>query len=388
MVPTPEDEILVACSRLHFDQVHRDRVTSACARALVNWELVYTAAVAHKIAPLVYKNLKCCGSIDDLLPRKVLDDFHTVSRWYALRNAIATKGIADLAAFFESRAHDVLLLKHAALSTRWPILYELTMSDDVDVVVRPRGEWVDPIGKRHLFKLRPWMFSDKLQRLLRRFTDEDTDHTSAVIREFAILDQPWRSICGLELENRIHHDVVWSGVVAIDFQTVWQDAHEDQIEARSVCVPSLCDLVIMSAVSIHRKPYLRLRNLIEIQELAPTLDDSEWDRLTTKARTYRCRQLVYSALHATKAMLESDIPQSALLALRPSALRGRAVALVNRRTSPTALCRSRDPGGPAGTPRRDFWHLARRFVAFDTGQLMRFVWFRIVLYRALRVIKW
>jgi hypothetical protein len=387
-MPTLEDEILIGCSRLHLDDVHRDRVVRACAQARVNWELVYAAAVAHKVAPLVYKNLKSCGSIDDLLPATARDEFEKASRWCALKNAIVRKGIADLAAFFESRSHDVLLLKHAAFAVRLPELHDSTVSDDVDGVVRPQGESVNPFDERYLWKLRPWMFSDKLQRLFRRFTYDDADHTSALIREFGAHDLPWRSLAGLELENRIHHDVVWSGVIAIDFRMIWRDANQDQLEGRPVYVPNVCDLLIMSAASVGRKPFLRLRNLVEIDELGRSLKDRDWDLLVSKARAYRCDRLVYSALQATKAILESDIPEPSLLALKPSVLRRQAVGFVNRHISPSAVCRSRNPRAHLQAPRGDLRELARRLIALDTRQLTRFVWYRIALRKILRVIKW
>jgi hypothetical protein len=388
MMPSVEDEILVACSRLQFDLAHRDRVNLACARAPVNWELVYSAAVAHKVAPLVYRNLEGCGSVSDLLPQKVRDDFQSVSRWQALKNAIVTEGIADLAAFFESRSHDVLLLKHAAFATRLRALYDVTMSDDVDVVVRPRGEAPERIDERYRFRIRPWMLEDKLQRRFRRFIHDDTDQTSGVIREFAALNRPWQSICGLELDNRIHHDVIWGGVIAIDFRMVWRDANRDQLEGRPVHVPAPCDLIIMSAGSTHRKPYLMLRNLVEIHELGLTLRDCDWEMLASKARAFECGRLVYSALHATRAILDCGIPESSLNALMPSALRRRVVAFVNARISPSAICRPRSPGARPRTPRRGLRESARRFLGLDARQIMRFVWLRIVLYRILGVIKW
>jgi hypothetical protein len=153
-------------------------------------------------------------------------------------------------------------------------------------------------------------------------------------------------------------------------------------------VPSFCDLLIMSAVSIHRKPYLRLRNLIEIQALGLGLKERDWEQLASKAQAYQCSQLVYSALLATKAVLESEIPESPLKAMGPSALKRRAFALCNRRVSPSAIGRSLIPGGRSSTPRPNPWDRARRFLPLSTRQLMRFVWFRIVLYRLFRVLKW
>jgi hypothetical protein len=388
MLATLEDEILIACSRLHFDQVHRDRVARARERGEIDWELVYSAAVAHQVAPLVYKNLECCGSVNDLIPRIVRDEFQKLSRGHTLKNAIVAQGIGELAAFFASRSHDVLLLKRAAFSVSLREVYDTTMSDDVDIVVKPRGEPLDQAHERYIWKLRPWMFADRLQKLFKGLNCADTDRTSAVIHEFAALDHPWRSISGLELENRIHHDVLWGGVVTIDFRKIWHDAIEAQIDGTPLHVPHVCDLLIMSAVSIHRKPFVRLRNLLEIHELGQGMNDDEWERLTSKARDYECSGLVFSALLATKTVLGSDIPEATLDALRPSVVIRRALAFVNRHIGPTKIARSRNPSADVSTPHRNPWERARRFLPLTSRQLMRFVWYRIVLYRIFRIIKW
>jgi hypothetical protein len=388
MPATLEDEILIACSTLHLDEASCRRIILACTRGEVNWELLYCAAVAHKIAPLVYRNLSACGPVHALLPGKVLDEFQKVVRWYALKNAIATSGIAELAGFLESRSHEVLLLKHAALSARSRGLFDVTMSDDVDVVVRPRGESPDGVDERYVWKLRPWMFAGGLREMFARFMYGDSDHTSAVIREFAALDHPWRSVCCLELDNRIHHDVVWGGVIEVDFRMVWRDATEERIEGKPVYLPSPADLLIMSAINVYRKPYPRLRNFAEIHEFGLGRNDFDWDALTRKARAYQCSQLVYSALHATRAVLGSDFPESILKALKPPAVRSRAVAFVNGRVSPTAICRSGLRSGHPSRPRRRLSDVAGRFLAFDNQQLMRFLWFRIILRRVFGAIKW
>jgi hypothetical protein len=383
-----EDDILIACARLHFDELDRDRVISACQRGRVDWELVYDAAVAHKIAPLVYRNLQSCESVNDFLRGKIANQFQDVSRWNTLKNAIASEGIAEMVAFFDNRSHNVLLLKHAAFSLRLRNLYDLTMSDDIDVVVRPKGELPDRLDKRYLCKIRPWMFADRLQKMSRWLTYDDLDHTSAVIREFGALDNPWRRLIGLELDNRIHHDVVWGGVMTIDFRTVWQDANWYQVEGRSVYVPDDPDLIIMNSVNIHRKPFLRLRNIVEIHELVRLGKDLNWDVLTRKARAYQCNRFLYSALHATKVALGSELPESVLRDLRPGVLRGRVIAFVNRRVSPSAICCTRNPSGRPRSPRRGLGDVARRFLAFDAAQLICFLWFRIILHKLLGVIKW
>jgi Uncharacterised nucleotidyltransferase len=390
MAQTLEDEILIACARLHLDEVHVDKIASACARGDVTWELVYSAAVAHKIAPLVYQNLRNCGVANDFLGGKVADQYQNVLRYNTLKNAIATDGIAEMAAFFDSRSHNVMLLKHAAFSLRLRNLYDLTMSDDIDAVFRPKEEPADGLDERYLVtNFRPWAVAEKYRKVLRCFIRDTCDPSDVVGNAFRAMDHPWRRVCGLELDNRFHHDVVWGGVLArIDFRSVWRDANCDQVEGRPVYVPDDPDLIVMNAVNIHRKPYLRLRNVVEIHELVRIAKDLNWDVLTRKAGAYRCNGLVYSALHATKAVLGTELPESVLRALRPGVLRSRAISFINQHESPCAIWRTPNPSGRLRNPRRGLGDVARRFLALDAGQVIRFLWFRIFLRMVLGVIKW
>jgi hypothetical protein len=388
MLPKPEAEILIACSRLELDDMHRDRASLACAGGNVDWELVYSAAVAHKIAPLVYKNLQDCGLVNDFLPPAVVDKFQNLVRWNAVKNAIGRGGIAELPAFFDRRSHDVLLLKHAAFSVRLRELFDLTMSDDVDIVIRPKGESVDGFDQRYFWKIRPWMFADRLQNAFRWFTYDDTDHTSAVIREFSALERTSRRHFSLELENRHHHDILWGGVISIDFRRVWENANRKQVEGRGVYVPDDHDLIIMNSINIHRKPWLRLRNLVEIHELMRHGEFLDWEGFARKVRAYRCSSLVYSALHTTRAVLGSDIPESILKSLRPGFIRARTITLINRSISPSTICGPRNLGGCTADQHRSIMDLARRFVALSGRQLMRYIFIRIILHGVLGILKW
>jgi hypothetical protein len=383
---TLEDEILIACSRLHFNEVHRDRVTSACDRGKIDWELVCSAAGAHKIAPLVYQNLRSCRQVNDFLPAKVVDEFQNAQRWNAFKNAVSMKRIAELATYFDSREHDVLLLKHAAFSVRLRRLYDVTMSDDLDVVVRPKGELPHRLDERYVWKMCSWMVANRFRKVLRCVIQDPWDPTYSFINDFRAMHDPWRRLIGIELDNRIHHDL--ASAIPIDFRKVWQEANPGRVDGIMVYVPDLHDLIIMSTVNFHFKPYLRLRNIAEIHELIQYEKDFDWDVLLRKVRAYQCNSLVYSALHTTKAVLECDLPQSVLTALRPGAVRCRAIALINRRVSPSKICRPRNPDGIPRAPRRGLIDLARRFLAMDGRQLLRFVWFRIMLHRLLGVTRW
>jgi hypothetical protein len=365
----PEDTILVECSRLSFRESHRDRVSHACETGPIDWEVIYRASLAHRVAPLVYHNLTNCGVVHEPLPESVASEFQSVSRRYAIKNVLALRYISEAAAHFKERAHDVLLLKHAALATAIVPLHKLTMSTDIDLAVRPTGEDTESQAARY------------------RWSAYNTwDTTWDVIDEFnAFIGRGKRRI-NLEIDNRVHHDVVWNGVIAIDFRRLWRDASQAAVDGGTVYVPDTYDMLILSAVSLFRRSHLRLRNVTEIHELVVRELDFDWDALARKARAYRCGSLMYAALCTARAVLETGCPETTLRALRPTALKGRAVELSLRTLSPCSLACDRDCGtAPSESP--GLGDLARRFLALNAGQMFRYLLFRIVLRRVLNVVK-
>jgi hypothetical protein len=362
-----EDEILIACSRLNFGMAERDRLSLACAPSKVDWEVVHEAAVAHKVGPLVYRNLQGCPRVHECIPTKVVHDFRVNTRTTLIRNLAVVHAVAEITAYFEARSHDVMLLKHAALFARQRGLFDVTMNGDVDVVVRPTSESTDGSGERYRWS-----------------SYSIPDPTWEVIDGFALSDSRSGRALSLEIDNRLHHDIVWNGVVPVDFRRIWNDAQRTPIGPSPALVPDVHDMIIVSTVNVFRKPFLSLKSMIELHELVRLGSDLDWSVLAEKARDYQCTTLVYAALHAARAMLGSDLFETGLGTLRPRGLSRRALDLVDRHVLPTSVCRLRRSRSVDDSPRRRPSDVVRRFLALDTRQRVRFLWHRVIIPRVVR----
>jgi Uncharacterised nucleotidyltransferase len=371
MTSRSEDVILIACSALEPSAEQRDRLVSVCRRGEIDWDLVYSAAVTHKVAPLIYQNLKLFEPLIGSIPEHIEAGFMQVSRRNGVRNRIVADGIADIAGYFDRLSHDILLLKHTAYHLRLKPLYDMTMSDDFDLVVRPRAEAAEIQGA-------PYLWS----------SHSIPDATWKVIVELMESNDPRLRLLHLEVDNRLHHDVVWNGVIPIDFRRIWTDANVHQIKGKSVYVPDIHDLIVISAVNIFRKPFLRLRNILEIHELIRSEKKLDWEALSAKVRSYQCGSLVYSALYATRAILGTDIRDADIKALKPPTFRSLGLAFVNRRISPTARHAKASLSDRSRGSRRGMSDLARRLFALDFRQIIRFFWLRIILRRVAGVIRY
>ena len=210
------------------------------------------------------------------------------------------------------------------------------------------------------------------------------DPTWEVIDAFAASECRSGRAVSIEVDNRLHHDIVWNGVIPVNFRRIWEDADRGRIGSSPVFVPDVHDMIIVSTVNVFRKPFLALKSMVELDELVRLGSDLDWTVLAKKAHDYRCGTLVYAALHAARAVLGGDHLEAGLRTLRPRALSRRALELVNRHALPTSVCRPRRSGGSVRLPRRRVSDVLRRFLALDSRQRIRFLWHRVVIPRVVR----
>jgi Uncharacterised nucleotidyltransferase len=349
----PEDDVLVACTATDFCLHRRDRVIAACERAEVDWDLVYRAAVAHKIAPLVYSNLLKVSAARDLLPREVAQKFRDMTIINLMLGAKKIWAMTNISQFFVSRSHDVMLLKHAGFSLRSKPLFELTTSQDVDVVVKPSG--ASRFGP-------DWSHSLK---------SCNTDAERQVIDEFYTTICPMRTNILLEIDNRVHHDLLWHGVLpAIDFTAIWTRAVTLRPEwsGHDISIQSDYDTIITSCIHIIRKPHISLRNLLEISEIVKTNPQFDWDRFVRMCTAFRCGTFVYTVLSAVESILGERMGGIRLRSLGRSVIRNAAVRRLIHHYSPCRIVRARPNGWSRSLHVRSPMDLALRFLSLEPTQ--------------------
>jgi hypothetical protein len=336
----PEDDILIACTRLDFGDVERERVMLARRQGPIDWDLLCRAAIAHRVANLVDSNLKKCGPICGEIPDEVRHRFSTLGAINQASRALALDNLTRVIPYFHQNSHDVMVVKGAALDIRLPQAYRSTMSDDVDIVVRPRDRAADREAEEQT-----WLIIDRLLYYRPRWAYR------------------------IEIDNQRHHDVVWNGVLPIDFRRVWDDAIETELCDTTIFLPCDLDLLLMACINVHRKRILRLRSLLDIAEIIKSNPHLDWDGLARRSRDFGCPALVYSAILATRETIGCASTDADFRTLRVGSLRSGAVRFVIRRVSPSRGARDR----------RCLWALALRVLSLRFDQLGR--WFRLALAR-------
>ena len=228
--------------------------------------------VEHRVAPLVYHHLQGCGAIAGSLPASVRNCFIALTARNQLEQELSDANLSKILEYLKSAAHDALIVKGASIRFGHGGLYQHTMADDVDLVIRPSGGASGRVGVDQTWPVIDWLL----------------DRRPQWVRQF-------------DLDNRVHHDVVWNGILPIDFEAVWDRAVRVDHGNSRFLVPGPIDNLILCSVNLFRKRILRLRSLLDIAELLDADRRMDWAELAARSSAFGCRAIVSSAIAATRA---------------------------------------------------------------------------------------
>jgi hypothetical protein len=267
-----ENALLCACTRQSFVDVHRQTVHDLCRENEMDWEVVFSTAREHGVAPLVYWNLQQCDASKLRIPQQVLNGFKLYLIRSVMWHEVKKENLGKALSFFGARQVDVMLLKGSVLDL---LVYEqpwYTTSVDVDLALRCKRAEV---------------------------SDED----AAEFRHF-------HHRTGIEYDFYDHHDVVLNGVLPIDFDRIWDQATKIDFDGQQVYIASPEDMLITLCTNSCRKRFFRLKSLCDIAETINTREDLNWQELIRMAKVDQCNVIVYTALLATKMTLGCELPDN------------------------------------------------------------------------------
>jgi hypothetical protein len=273
----PEYQLLFASVRQDFQEPHRQVVFELSRRHNLDWELVFTLAREHGVAPLLYLNLVPLAAAGLPLPT----GFQSRLQHYCARITILkeqrARQLSQALAYLNAQSIDVMLVKGVASDL---LVYHhpwYTFSNDMDIVLKKRREQFAP---------------EALQDLLHQL-----------------------NIANLEYDFYEHHDLNINGALPVDFDSIWREAVPvDYRGARAYVMPPE-DLLIGACINSCRKRYFRLKSLCDIAETVRHFPGLSWERLVAKVGAYDCRAIVYTALLVSDRTLGCSLPPGALAAL-------------------------------------------------------------------------
>lgn len=270
----PEDHILFACTRQDFTDEHKQAVREISRKYSLSWEVIFSKAEQHGVAPLVYVNL-CQGEGLGLeIPESIVNRY----RLFAMRNTVRkeqrVQRTLQALEYFNAQSIDVMLIKGGALDL---LVYDHAMlitSNDIDLVLKRHREEISPAHMQQIM-------SDMHQS-------------------------------GIEYDFFSHHDMTINGALPVDFERIWREATRIDYRGQPVWMMSPEDMLISVCINSCRKRYFRLKSLLDIAETLRKMDAIRWDVVVEKSRQYDCQNIVYTALLVCQQTLGCRLPPGAL----------------------------------------------------------------------------
>jgi hypothetical protein len=312
-----EDALLYLCCTQELPPERLERLVDAARGApwapALDWRQVFALAHAHGVAPLVHQNLQIAMAAGAAIPGEVAQRFKLA----AYQNVLAKQKQADrlisVLPYLQANQFDAMIVKGLALDL---VVYDqpwYTVAQDVDLVLRRRGEEMQPrrnattkVRRRHEEGTTASSFLPSLRvlRVLRGKNLRGETRATELAARFHGL--------GVEFELDSHHDVTLNGALAVDFDQIWRDARVVEYHGYPLYLMAPEDLLLAVCINSCRKRYFRLRSLCDIAETVKRFPELDWASFAGKAIAYGCNNIVYTAFSVAEATVAASVPRGAL----------------------------------------------------------------------------
>jgi hypothetical protein len=302
---SPEEELLFTCTRQSLLSCHRARLAQIAKQHRIHWDVVYTTALMHGVAPLVYANLLQCPAIAEQMPADCCTKFARCTRSNKLLKPLFRQRARSILEFFARRSLKVMLIKGAALDVSVYRQPWYTLSADIDLMVQCRQKDFPAADRQGVHQL--------------------VEGRSALERRIDV-----------EFEWFGHHDVSMNGLLRVSFDEIWAEARPVQFLDQVAFLMSPEHMLLSACINGCRKRFFRLKGLCDISEIIMA-HEINWDLFTRTARRWGCEIIAYTALLIVGMTLGTSVPESVLASLEVSPLRRQLIHFLSQRMSFSSL---------------------------------------------------
>lgn len=328
-----EDRLLYRCCRQQLATADLEELL-ACVSHELDWTMVFELARNHGVAPLVWRNLEIAAIDANLSIPGAIGDKFKLSTYRNIK--VKENGLEMLGGVLnclQGLSVDVMALKGIALDL---LVYDecwYTVAQDIDIILRPRGETVTP------------------------------ERRSAIV---ACVEGR-----GIEYEFSEHHDFTLNRALFIDFDQIWLDATAVSFSGCNLFLMSPEDMLLALCVNSCRKRYFRLRSLCDIAETIRCYSDLDWSIFVEKACKFRCNHIAYSALVVTQQTVGCSLPEGMLDGLGVGGLKQHVIdRLIGFLVHNVPLVSLSYYNGSTCISRKVGWSLLLPYATYEVGQIV------------------
>jgi hypothetical protein len=135
-------------------------------------------------------------------------------------------------------------------------------------------------------------------------------------------EAPYTKIGKLPFVIELHREVENPELISIPYDTLWERAGELKIQNAAVTVLSPEDNFLYLANNFSKQTEDVLKSLYDIRTLLHKYCGSlDWQYIAASARTWKIETAVYFTLKRSRELFGEAVPEAAVRALKPGALR-------------------------------------------------------------------
>ena len=286
----PESELLVWCARTALTDALKERIRQRVQEPL-DWGVVLDLARYHGVGPLLYRNLSTLCS--DLVPAESLTQLRQRTQAGALLNRLLAQELVVLCEAFEARGVPVMPIKGATLAVS--AYGDLTLRDfsDMDLLV-PEGS---------IAEAQAVLLALGYERKDPSSDPGETDHEEGPYHVFI----KKRTLFRVDLQWVMAHQCF---AFQLDRPEFWQSRTPVSLANKTVQGLAPEDLLIVLCVHGSKHAWEALKWVCDVAELLRAHDQLDWDRIFSRASTWRCRRLVHMGLSLAHLVLDAPLPEA------------------------------------------------------------------------------
>lgn len=307
----PEENAITCIARRDLDLERRSELRGLLREEL-DWNYLYTMAVAHGLLPLLYKHLNSAAS--DLVPG------HFFSR--LKRESVANSQNVLHLIGKQLRIHK-LFDEHdiPVASFKGPLLAQTAYGE---ISLRQAGDIDLLIHRRHFAKARAILESLGYEMAPALTDTQLSSHLNSHC-ELQFMRDDWFTIVDL------HWDLApRTFVFNLPGEEVLSRRHAVWLAGAEVETFALEDSVLYQATHGAKHLWRRLEWIVAMAETLRTAPAINWDTLVQRAEQARAARILALALQLVRKFSDVDIPEQATTALDPGATMERMAETIRK----------------------------------------------------------
>lgn len=291
----PESELLVWCARTVVTDALKARIRQRVQES-IDWGGVIELAGYHGVGPLLYRNLSTLCS--DLVPAESLARLRQRTQAGALLNRVLAHELVVLCEAFAAHGVPVMPIKGATLAVS--AYGDLTLRDfsDLDLLI-PKGS---------IAEAQAVLLAQGYERRDASSKPGETDHEEGPYHVFI----KKRTLFRVDLQWVMAHQHF---VFQLDRPEFWKRRTPVPLANKTVQGLAPEDLLIVLCAHGSKHAWEALKWVCDVAELLRAHDHMDWDRIFSRASTWRCRRLVLMGLSLAHRLLDVPLPEAVLARL-------------------------------------------------------------------------